>query len=674
MIKQSWSADIDWDNLWPTLLTINRETQWEKLLQTLLQAFMNHSQAQQGWLLLATSGQDPCDSMKMVAQSWGDRTTLLPMLPASDRPAAILQRTKAIAGGSTLAIALCDRTDSPERIGDRPQGWICLDCLDLQRKEELQILAEAAAVAIAKLRPHTPQNSDSLATWTDTQVIEKLANSSPTLLYLFDLERQQNIYANQALTKILGYTPAEIHALGNNLFPNLMHPDDIIRLPLNYQRFNQAQDGDTIEFEYRLRHKNGQWRWLHSWDTILNRTEKGQPKQILGTAIDVTTLKQTERDLYQYERIVAATADAIALVDRNYCYQAVNPAYLKLHQIKPAKAIIGRPVSEYFGLDVFYHHIQPYLDRCLAGETVSYQEWFDFQAAGRLYISVTYSPLWESDRTISGAIASIRDITALKQQKIALRKAKEAAEAANRATNAFVAYMSHELRTPLHAISGFSQLLYRNHNLTPEQKENVAIIQNSGQHLLTLVEQVLEVSKIEAGHKPFKLYPFDLHSLLDDLEMSFRRRANRYNCHLIVTRSPDLPLEICTDVDKINQILVMLLDYSLEQQPQNGIKLHTVFTPEFLTTLTAPEGQYNCTISFEFDILHGQKPFKKSLLSKQLSEGATHYSDLDMGLNLTLARKLAAVIQGDFTIYKTDDCNQRLCLQLPAIATSHQIF
>jgi PAS domain S-box-containing protein len=131
--------------------------------------------------------------------------------------------------------------------------------------------------------------------------IQQVADATPGMLYIYDLIEQRNVYVNRQVGEILGYTIEQVQAMGNQLFPLLMHPDDLAELPTPMERFGQAQDGDVIEREYRMRHANGEWRWLWSRDQVFSRTQAGIPYQILGIAHDITDRKQAELKLQQTE-------------------------------------------------------------------------------------------------------------------------------------------------------------------------------------------------------------------------------------------------------------------------------------------------------------------------------------------------------------------------------------
>jgi two-component system sensor histidine kinase/response regulator len=157
------------------------------------------------------------------------------------------------------------------------------------------------------------------------------------------------------------------------------------------------------------------------------------------------------------------------------------------------------------------------------------------------------------------------------QAESALRIAKEAAEAANRAKSAFLANMSHELRTPLNAILGFAQLMERDDGLTSRQGESLEIINRSGEHLLNLINDVLEMSKIEAGRITLNPECFDLHRLLQTLQEMFQIRAEAKRLSLQFEVA--VPQYVITDEGKLRQVLINLLSNAVKFTDKGEVTL-----------------------------------------------------------------------------------------------------
>lgn len=146
------------------------------------------------------------------------------------------------------------------------------------------------------------------------QFTEQIAESTLAILYVYDLIEQRNIYCNQQIETILGYSPAEIRAMGDALFPLLIHPDDLPKVMENQQELVRMQGDEFVEIEYRMRHKAGDYRWLLSRGKVLNCTPEGYPKQIIGVGIDITAVKEAQAALYQQterERLLMAIAHNI---------------------------------------------------------------------------------------------------------------------------------------------------------------------------------------------------------------------------------------------------------------------------------------------------------------------------------------------------------------------------
>jgi anti-anti-sigma factor len=134
--------------------------------------------------------------------------------------------------------------------------------------------------------------NNAMYTPTSLPSLEQILDTCPSIVYVYDVVEQRNVYANRELAPVLGYSVVEIQAMGSAMFVTLMHPDDLARLPEHHAHILAAQDGEVQEFEYRMRHRDGEWRWLVSRDVIFTRTDTGQVQQYLGIVEDITVKRQ----------------------------------------------------------------------------------------------------------------------------------------------------------------------------------------------------------------------------------------------------------------------------------------------------------------------------------------------------------------------------------------------
>ncbi len=278
--------------------------------------------------------------------------------------------------------------------------------------------------------------------------IEKIAEASPNILYLYDQQEHCNVYTNREIASVLGYTPTEIQEMGSALFANLMHPDDLVKIPDYYQQMEAAQDGKIFEIEYRMRHANGEWRWLHSRDTIFSRDDRGQIKLTVGTAEDISDRKQVEAKLRQSnEELVRAT----------------------------------------------------------------------------------------------------------------------------RLKDEFLANMSHELRTPLNSILGMNETLQEGifGSINERQLKALQTIESSSTHLLSLINDILDVSKIEAGQVILDLTTTNIENLCKSSLSFVKQQALTKRIQLIHKIPKYLP-KIMVDERRIRQVLINLLNNAVKFTLEGG--------------------------------------------------------------------------------------------------------
>lgn len=303
--------------------------------------------------------------------------------------------------------------------------------------------------------------------------------------------------------------------------------------------------------------------------------------------------KRSEKALREseekYRRIVDMASEGIWSMDVDGACTFLNARMSEILGYEKEQ-IVGRPLGDFmFAEDLPDHHLR--LTQRSQGLSDRYERRLRHANGEEVWTIFSATPIADEKGQYSGSFAMVTDITARKrseEQLLALKNhleeqvmqrtadlvaARNAAEAASRAKSVFLASMSHELRTPLNAILGFSRLLQSDRTLPDHTRKNVEIINRSGTHLLRLINDVLDMAKIESGSMQLQKAPFDLGELLCDVTDLMRQRAEEKGLQLIIDQDSTFPRYIVADEGRIRQILINLIGNAVKFTEQGGVTL-----------------------------------------------------------------------------------------------------
>ena len=267
--------------------------------------------------------------------------------------------------------------------------------------------------------------------------------------------------------------------------------------------------------------------------------------------------------------------------------------------------------------------------------------------------------LWNQTGKAIRMVGTNRDLTLQKQAEEKLQQAKVAAESASQAKSTFLANMSHELRTPLNGILGYAQILSRDMTLTSKQQEGITIIHQSGEYLLTLINDILDISKIEANKIELCLTDFNFNEFLQNITKLFQFRAEQKGLTFNYQKLSHLPIAVHADEKRLRQILINLLS--------NAVKFTQVGTVAFKV------GYHNGYIRFQVeDTGIGIAPSEHQQIFQPFQQvGDLKYHSEGTGLGLTITKKLVELMQGELHVESALNQGSQFWVALPLCEASH---
>lgn len=397
------------------------------------------------------------------------------------------------------------------------------------------------------------------------------------------LQAYRYVFVNTMMCNITGYSKEELLAMSMSDIRAMVHPDDQAMVA-SYHKTRLAGEHAPSHYEHRIIRKDGKLCWVEVYVTMVNY--RGKPAA-QAAYLDITDRKLTENILMENQSNLI-TAQRIAHIG-NWNWNILNG---RLYWSDEVYRIFGLEPQEFEATyEAFLNSIHPE-DRALVAQAVKraleHNKPYSIDhriirpdgsecivhEQGEVSRDIFGKPIrmigTAQDVTQRVQIEEkIRDLNAQLEQRVAertaeLTHAKEAAEAANYAKSAFLANMSHELRTPLNAILGFTQLMQSDRALPSQYLENLHIIGRSGEHLLSLINDVLEMSKIEAGRTELQVRDIHLYHLLHDIQDMFYLRAKEKGLLLMLEQSLEVPRYVSVDDGKLRQVLINLLSNAIK--------------------------------------------------------------------------------------------------------------
>lgn len=465
---------------------------------------------------------------------------------------------------------------------------------------------------------------------------ERNVDGSPAILWITDKDGPCTYLSKQWYT-FTGQTPEEALGFG---WIDVIHPNDRERVENVFRESNSKQQPFSIE--YRLRTKSNDYRWAIGAGNP-RRDNEGNYLGYAGTVFDIHERRELESKLQAQLNLTKTITDNAAsclfMMDNKGYPTFMNPAAEKLTGYR-LDEIKDRPLHyalHYKRPDGSDYPIEecPIDNAHLELRALQNQEETFVDKAGRLYpVSYSVAPLRGNGGTV-GSVLEFRDISEQKRAQQDLVAAKEQAESANRLKSAFLANMSHEIRTPLGVMVGFADLI-SDPSLGPEERRQYATtLKRNGEMLTSLVNDILDLSKVEAGQLKLERITFALPSVVEDVFAALRVKASEKGIDLKMISPEKTPTFVTSDPVRFKQILWNLLGNAIKFTEKGQVLLRLMNVKEFIEMEIEDTGIGIADKDQEKLF----KPFTQTDISMTRKYGGT-------GLGLALSKRLCELLGG----------------------------
>lgn len=479
-----------------------------------------------------------------------------------------------------------------------------------------------------------------------------IAENTSDVVFAYGMDRRL-LYVNPAFTTLTGYSVEELRQRG---FINYLHPDDAARM---IELWNGVFEGKSFDSEeFRIISRDGQHKWcLSSWGPLLDA--KGVQIGVQGRESDITARKQAELALRESEErlhaIIDNTIAVIYLKDVRGRYMLINRRFSEIFAI-PREDVLGRSDDELFSpefAEVFQANDRAVLE---AGRPLEFEEIAPHVDGNHYYISIKF-PLFNAAGEVYAVCGISTDISDRKHAETALREASAAAESANRAKSTFLANVSHEIRTPINAMLASAELLQHTDNDPALVAHRLNIILRNGRHLMALVDDLLDLARLDAGRLEANRSYCCLTDIFSDVQAVTAPLHDNEQVEFRFIFETEVPEVIYTDPTRLKQAMINLIN--------NALKFCDAGHVHVRISARRDGEEPRLTIAVE-DTGHGIPSADLPHIFKAFTQGDVRGAQIakGIGLGLTISRWIADQLGGDLSVASTFDVGSCFTLRV----------
>ncbi|MFO8235239.1 MAG: PAS domain S-box protein [Bacteroidales bacterium] len=526
------------------------------------------------------------------------------------------------------------------------------------RKQEILIAQELSNIVYLK--------SDVLKSAEHTRQSELkfrlISEASRDLICTHSVDGTFN-YVSPSVRDILGYEPDEL--IGKNPV-DFIHSDDRKYFFSTFNR-NFLKSGFTRTSEYRIRTKDGSYIWF---ETVTQQIKDDHDSivELQTSSRDITERKITESKLKEneekYRNIFESMYDVYMEVDLDSgIIIEISPSVSRILGYK-REEIIGKSIRNLLAASVEGDRLVRELEK--RNRISDYEIILLDVSEKQVFCSFSVRLVRDNEGTPEKIVGTLRDISQRKAYEKELKRAKEKAEAASKAKSEFLANMSHEIRTPMNAILGFSEVLINKLN-DPVLKNHIEAIMSSGKTLLALINDILDLSKIEAGKFQITLDPVQLPTIIEDIQHIFEKKIKEKGLELIIDINTNMPDVLMLDEVRIRQILFNLVGNAIKFTEKGQINLK-------VDTKYKGKETYDLKLVVEdtgIGIPRKQQKYIFGAFQQNDGQNTRKYAGTGLGLNIT--KKLVESMDGEISVSSRIGKGSKFTVILPDVKKSHII-